>query len=356
MKIYISAIFLILCSFGLAARETKLITLKKETAKTSLKNYYINSVLDSIPVDTTLGAGVLGHLTSGGQVVADIRLVDGVVGSMRSYMQSGIAASPTANPINISIDQLSVQVQKTKKGFTAKMAFTFSFYTGQLKLVSMTSTGTAGSNIFPAKEIGKVVGQVLKSSLKQFDKWWDVHKDSVVLDSVAITDVVVRTTTDIPDCIAFTPNLKLTYDDFQGSVPDSTGNEAAVTSSGISYETSSQIRHSRLLLHFVLTPAFNKKNSWFKPEGKQPQVLAHEQTHFDITAVKACEWAAAIRATIFTRDNFMDQVHKLQDQFTEACKTEEDTYDQETNHGLITEKQHAWEEKVHQRLKEVGCW
>ncbi len=48
---------------------------------------------------------------------------------------------------------------------------------------------------------------------------------------------------------------------------------------------------------------FDRTKSWTKKDGRHPEVLAHEQIHFDITAIFACAFAQAVREYSFTPSN-----------------------------------------------------
>jgi hypothetical protein len=210
--------------------------------------------------------------------------------------------------------------------------------------------------VLPLPQVEAFIKKACKSSLQQFDKWWQVHKDEVPLDTMAQVNVIIATSTDTPNRIVYSLARPLAYDDFAGDYTVKQGDEAAVTASGIGIEYKSSVEHSKLVVNVKLIPVFFKNNSWFKPEAKIENVLAHEQTHFDITAIKTCEFAARIRAATFTKNDYDKLLQAYLDEFTRITKDEEDKYDAETNHGLVRDKQIEWQEKVKAKLKEVGCY
>jgi hypothetical protein len=139
------------------------------------------------------------------------------------------------------------------------------------------------------------------------------------------------------DEIRWQESRKLTFTDFKGNVPAVTP-WAATTSSVISfsYETL-----NGKLTKVVTHASFDPQKSWMKK--KSPEVLAHEQLHFDITEV-------------FTRKLYHDIVEKnsadkkeltnLFQQKNKECEEMQQQYDDETDHGTIEEAQAKWKEKI----------
>src|SRR4029078_3590622 len=85
----------------------------------------------------------------------------------------------------------------------------------------------------------------------------------------------------LPDDIRWKESGKLSFEDFKGNVPGFTP-WAATTSSQISFYYESV---NGKLSKVVVYASFNKEKSWMKK--KLPEVLAHEQLHFDITEIFA---------------------------------------------------------------------
>ena len=85
-------------------------------------------------------------------------------------------------------------------------------------------------------------------------------------------------------------------------------------------------------------------------------MLAHEQTHFDITGIKACELVTAIRNATFTQENYVKLLEELQTKNSQEANEEESLYDNETLHGTIPDKQEAWEKKITEKVKTIGCY
>ena len=83
-----------------------------------------------------------------------------------------------------------------------------------------------------------------------------------------------------------------------------------------------------------------------------PEMLKHEQLHFDITAIAARKLVTTIMNTALTADGFANELEALQKQIEKDRTAMQQQYDKETNHSRNREKQKEWEAKVHALLSE----
>ncbi len=352
MKIFAS--FCLLCSIlciRLYAQDMRLITLRNDRVKLQLKGFYIDKVLDSLPE-----ADKIGLLKKGTDIRAEIRTATNLEAATLRYLANNTTHPEGASPITLVVKELEIIVKQSARGYTATAKARFGFYAGKNMIATLGSNGKIESPTFPSDQIESFVRKAYKTSLQQFDKWWLLHQDEVPGDTTAKVIVVMGTSTDKPERIVYMADRPLTYNDFTGDYTEHKGEEAAITASGIGYEYKSGVEHGRMTVHVKLTPVFYKKDSWFRPDGKNEKVLAHEQTHFDITAIKTCEMIAAIKVATFSLENYDKELQFFLEDFTRLTKDEEDRYDAETNHGLNRDKQLEWETKIKARIKEVGCF
>ena len=47
---------------------------------------------------------------------------------------------------------------------------------------------------------------------------------------------------------------------------------------------------------------------------------------------------------------------ELQKKYFEELNEEQDTYDKETNHSKITDKQVEWQQKIAKQVRAIGCY
>ncbi|MEO5675640.1 MAG: hypothetical protein ABIQ74_13435 [Chitinophagales bacterium] len=142
--------------------------------------------------------------------------------------------------------------------------------------------------------------------------------------------------------IRWKSDKKLTYADFKGRVPSAT-TWAATTNSMIyfAYQTlNGSVSEINVYSSFI------PSKSWIK--RKLPEVLAHEQLHFDITEAFARKfYAEAIKKSYGPGDG----LNKLFREVNDECDQLQQLYDDETNHGIVAEEQEKWSLKVRKLLE-----
>lgn len=154
--------------------------------------------------------------------------------------------------------------------------------------------------------------------------------------------------------ILYHPEDRLEISDFRGK-PDKSSPGVGATYSGITMEMQGQRKNNIMDIAVKLTVYFDRTKSWMKPEGKTESVLAHEQIHFDLTAVKACALAKAIQQEKFTAENVQQRIRALQASHTAELSRLQQAYDKETEHGTIVNKQREWEARVVKQWAELPC-
>lgn len=146
---------------------------------------------------------------------------------------------------------------------------------------------------------------------------------------------------------------RLTWSNFQGSPPQSS-NEGARTWYALYYAWSCKGD----VFSFRVVAGFHPTRSWVKPAVvkhplENPRVLRHEQTHFDITEVFARRLRrelGAVRSPCHKSDAELKSIAR---RLVEEERQTQRRYDQESNHGLITNRQSDWNYDVANMLKEV---
>lgn len=158
----------------------------------------------------------------------------------------------------------------------------------------------------------------------------------------------MKSSSEKPNEIVYRKGNLLRIKDFEGSEED--GMRAiAMAYSGVNLSYSATIKANEISLTINMYPSFDKGKSWFLEEHKNEKTLAHEQLHFDITVIKACELYRVLKAFPFSK-KFEKEIVALQTNYRIKNEEEQDRYDSETNHGINKEKQAEWEEKIKQQL------
>jgi len=150
------------------------------------------------------------------------------------------------------------------------------------------------------------------------------------------------------DTVFYHPARPLQYSDFKAD--PKTGRYAAMVFTSISYEGNSRVESNLLEVVVKLKVYVVKSMSWMRPESKNPQVLKHEQTHFDIAKISAERFKNKLKKLELTVE---DHDSQIQYQFLESYREMnhlQKAYDRETRHGLNPQEQHKWEEMVKNEL------
>jgi hypothetical protein len=340
--------FLIICISTLQATGQKTIQLKQVRLPYAPKNYCITDVIDDRS-DKSSVAKIKGDKTE----KAD--LPGGAGEAIKSYLAKNVAQDRSKQPITLHITKFYFDIKKTGAQWASDAEVTITFYAGDRKLVELSGKGQKTNMNDPLEYVDEFTKKALENDLKNFDNWWQQNKDRVPTATTVKVIANVSKAVSKPDYIPYSTSRPLSIADFQGT-PQGYVIELAATLSGIGMESDGQTKNGQMVITLNFTPYFSRSGSWFKNEGKNPRVLAHEQTHFDITAIKACELVNKIRSMTFTQDNYEAMIQNMMKQNSAAANEEEALFDSETAHGTIREKEEEWEKKVKERIKTVGCY
>ncbi len=150
--------------------------------------------------------------------------------------------------------------------------------------------------------------------------------------------------------ICWNENRELNWDDFQGSIPNSTSLEGyyAITSGDIQVLT---IVRSEIP-EFIIKVRFSKNRSWTK--GNSKELLKHEQTHFDIVELYARKVRSSIgslqQRDITSREIYTAEIADL----IKQKNIRQDDFDQETRFGNNSEAQERWELRLQKELTNLS--
>ncbi|WP_205529562.1 hypothetical protein [Taibaiella koreensis] len=171
----------------------------------------------------------------------------------------------------------------------------------------------------------------------------------------AQVSVSVVKATDDDNLILYRQDRPLKSGDFKGR-SDKASPGVGTTYSGILMTIEGNEERGVMKVAVTLTIYFDKSRSWMKKEGRNATVLAHEQLHFDLTTIKACDLVRAIAAEHYDIDNVKPRLRALQQQYTQALGELQQAYDRETRHGTLPEEQEQWAQRVARDLAADSCW
>ena len=149
---------------------------------------------------------------------------------------------------------------------------------------------------------------------------------------------------------AWSARRRLAWSDFQGS-PPSEGSEGAKTSYTLysGWKCRGDVFESRVIA------GFRPRQSWVKAivlndSAQRRSILRHEQTHFDLVEVHARRMRSAFRDLAHPCTLSDTELSAMAERFSQEEKAEQRRYDDETNHGLLADKQAGWNAAVARRL------
>ena len=166
-------------------------------------------------------------------------------------------------------------------------------------------------------------------------------------------EYIVDNTTANDTLISYTPNKKLTWDDFQGTTEDKS-EIAALTMSGFGYKMGYSSMGNNANLTISISCNFVKHDSWVKPGKNTAYILTHEQHHFDIAYIQTKLFQKRLKEMKFTGKGFAQAIEDTYREYKTALATMQDEYDTETKHSQITDKQELWNKKIEELVVTVN--
>lgn len=153
------------------------------------------------------------------------------------------------------------------------------------------------------------------------------------------------------EVIVWEPGKKLTWKDFKGE-PEQNSRSVAVTSSGIGYKLITPKDNRKSSCNVIVFAYFSTRNSWYKSKYVNDNVLAHEQLHFDITALYAQKLIKAING-IRLKGDFKTELEKLYSAVVKEMDAVQKQYDHQTESSINESAQIIWQNKIEGQLKQV---
>lgn len=147
---------------------------------------------------------------------------------------------------------------------------------------------------------------------------------------------------------------RLQWSDFRGAVPEGKGRTAAETACGIGFETNSVTGNGPVIVNVY--NSFSTVDSWVRPGVTNPEVLSHEQGHFDLCEIytrRLRERVSKLHLTGRTMKTVLPQLYdKLQQEYIER----QQEYEEETRHGIDEQQQRRWQLRIADELDETSAW
>jgi hypothetical protein len=328
-----------------ATAQTKIIKLKNKQFNYQPKEYYVAAVVDDRKDTTNFGymrAGMSGKRVP-------VNLQGGTAAGLHNYITANVKQSRSAKPIELHLEEFNIEESSTTNGQRVDLNAGIAVYIDGKKINSYSYSAYAQTNLDASPYIATLVTQLHEKMIEDLDGWIKDNKEALT-SSFNVT-VEMATSSDDEDLIVYDPQQPLTREDFKGEV-DELSIAGAVTYSGIQMKYHYETLNNQKKVKIAVYPYFHKAHSWWKSNMATPEMLKHEQLHFDITAIAARKLVTAIMNTALTPDGFAKELEALQKQIEKDRTAMQQQYDKETNHSRNREKQKEWEAKVHALLSE----
>ncbi len=310
-----------------------------------LEHYYIKNVIDSRE-----NKNGIGRINEG-----SIDLDGGLANGLEQYIKENVDQNKDGLPLNMVIRRFDIKEKAVGSKRQFDLGMTISYYSGSAKLVEYSGSSFAQSNSEANSYIDKLIRNNVTDNMHQFDAWVGKNKNTIVTEPTVNVQVNFARTIDKEDQIIYSKNRKLFISDFEGK-PDENIIGAAATLSGIYMNYQSSTLRNKTDVKVTVSIYFDKSRSWMKDNGKNATTLMHEQRHFDITAIKACELKEKIENTAFSPADYKEQLSRMLDNAQEEGAAMQNAYDEETEHGTIIDKQEAWNKKIDELLSRQKCY
>ena len=153
--------------------------------------------------------------------------------------------------------------------------------------------------------------------------------------------------------ILWDEDYKLNWSDFKAA-PRNLGDAVATTASGITFGFSIKEQNGRVIGFTTSVKAhFYPEHSWYKKDFASPNVLAHEQLHFDITELFVRKFRQRImRLTV--SNNIKKDLQKLRETIEKELAIMQDAYDFETNFSRQKDSQKKWQAFIEFELNKLS--
>lgn len=352
-KLWLLVILLPSTSLLFAQQHTRYIRFRDEEPGQQLRYYHVTAVKDD-RADTAM----IGELRMGvfGKKNTAVNFEQGAAAAVSGFIQKNFDQDATSTAVDLHITELHLQELPGALRTKVEAITTVAFFVKGTKVTEYRGRSEVQTMGDVFRHIEDLIRQSLRNSLLEFDNWWGKNKWIYSSDAPVGLTVEIEHTPKDTNLLGYAPARALTPQDFR-AVPDDLSRAAASTASAIKVKYSTQIDNGLVRVHVLITPYFDKIKSWYlKKHHDNVRILMHEQRHFDIVAVKACELADTMRRQQLTKSNYLETLEGIADQKQREMNALQVQYDAETRHGTNNPMQDKWNKLVKELLERQGCY
>ena len=133
---------------------------------------------------------------------------------------------------------------------------------------------------------------------------------------------------------------QLSWEDFRGPVRTTNEEAAAATHCGIGFRTSQSPTTGKPEILVYNTFYINK--SWVRPDARIPDILVHEQGHFDLCEVYTRKLKQRMSNVNFASSDLKFALMSIYNEISNEYESRQQAYEDETSHGTNLPEQKKW--------------
>lgn len=341
--------FLAFNNFNSFSQKPYVLELKAEKWDLKPEVFYIDKIVDNRQDKKKAGDALVN-----GKIV-DVIFPQSIEKDLLSFIENSMTNDTSKIPLTFSLEKFLLNETGTISNHKAGLTYQIKIYfkKGENNFLLYE---TSGNPHFIMKgpfqhAHEKNISSALKSTITSFNEWINQNSDLPFLaHSVKITFDPEPRFQDYEngDTIAWNEKYKLTWDDFQGKARAS--NYMAESNCIFTYRAEPEVSKRILNLRLRINACFDKNNSWVKDGEKKTPLLEHEQLHFDICELYIRMLKNKITSMVLDPLDYNSQIQVAFNEIWNQYQQEQQKYDDETQHGIIKEKQDAWKKKIEAAL------
>jgi hypothetical protein len=314
--------------------------------------YYLGEIFDNREVNTS----PLGYIYKEGTIFpASFVLPNGLINYLKTNLDTEMINKRDPYFLNLSLNRLLFS-EKLDQEMSVNGQFDFS---GSFFI----NIGEDSITVFPFKytvkykrpvnERGNLYEQ-LQSKMNdlniRIENWF---KKNYAVNQKLARHVTVRTSDFTPIKVdndtLYYHQRKINIDDFT-PLKKRTSSFAAAIFTSMGYQSEVSMSNDTVYLDFAIKVYQIKGMSWVLEEANSKVVLEHEQIHFDITQLVAEKFKERLREEALPAQDYDSRIQFLYLDYYRMINRMQNSYDNETKHGLDKDEQTKWQKTVRNEL------
>ncbi len=348
-------ILLIFSNFSANGQNKYVLDLKSEQWNLKNTSFYISDILDERNDKSNAGK----VLSSNKLIVAKFRNSAEI--DLKNLIDASIEKDTSATSIILSLERFDLKETGSISNHKLKLDFSIKFYRfiNNKRYLIYESNGKPEMNIQGnyAKAPEKIISSTIKNVIFGFQNWLNVNPDFPLL-AKTVRVVFVNENEERKnikgDTIIWNENYKLKWTDFKGS--SGLSSFMAQSNCIFSYKAIPKMKNGIMELNIRLNASFDRNHSWVIAGHQKDTLLAHEQLHFDICELNIRYLRKRILNLTLNPMEFDVQINSLFSDTWNEYQNQQQSYDDETGHGIISDKQFFWQAKIEEELKNTPTY